>query len=215
MEYKLEKSKRKSISIQVKPNGEILVKAPINLSLKLINDFVLSKEKWINSHKRILLDEKEKYKDFIDLNKIVVFGEELHVLDDGTKYMFGNYEIKHNKNSNKKLMLKKFLNELANNYITQRTNELSKSICLNFSTIKIISARKKWGSCNSKKELKFNYTLVMLPKNLIDYVICHELCHLVELNHSDRFWNLMLNLGFNKKTIRQQMKQYGFVLNMF
>lgn len=215
MEYKLQKSNRKTISIQILQNGEVLVKAPLRASHKLINEFVLSKQNWIISKSQNIQREKEQHIDFINLEKIVIFGEELKILDDGKKIVFGSNQIKHNKNTNKCSIIKNYIKNLAENYIKNRTKELAESLNLCYKNIKIISAKKKWGSCNSKNELKFNYKLVMLPKHLIDYVICHELCHLVELNHSDRFWNLMQKLGFNKKIIRQQMKPYSFVLNMF
>ena len=85
---------------------------------------------------------------------------------------------------------------------------------LSYRDIQIISARKKWGSCNNLKQLRFNFRLVMLPKNLIDYVICHELCHTKQLNHSKEFWKLLENLGYKKTAIKQSFKAYNFVLEL-
>ena len=55
----------------------------------------------------------------------------------------------------------------------------------------IRNQRRCWGSCSSKKNLNFNYKIQFLPEHLADYIIVHEMCHLVELNHGQKFWDLV------------------------
>ena len=57
--------------------------------------------------------------------------------------------------------------------------------------VKLSSARTQWGSCNHKGEIRLHWRLVQLPPAIADYVIAHEVAHLVELNHSPRFWALV------------------------
>lgn len=59
---------------------------------------------------------------------------------------------------------------------------------VNFNRISIKNQSTQWGSCSSKKNLNFNYRIVFLPPELVDYVVVHEICHLIEMNHSERFW---------------------------
>ena len=213
MEYKLLKEKRRTIAIKIEPSGDVLVKAPSKASLKFINDFVLSKQKWIISHQQILLKNNIKYEPFYTFKKVMILGE-VYDLSNNI-LLLNNKQIIFKNEQNKKLKLKNLIKEFAENYIFKRTKELASLLNLSYNSVKIISAKKKWGSCTSTKDLKFNYKLAMLPKNLIDYVICHELCHLKELNHSQNFWKLLEKLGYNKKNIRIPMKEYSFALNIF
>ncbi len=79
---------------------------------------------------------------------------------------------------------------------------------LNKFTVKNQSQR--WGSCSSKKNININYRVLYLPEELCDYIIVHELCHLKELNHSHRFWNLVGMQCPNYKKLRAKLKEYKF-----
>lgn len=59
------------------------------------------------------------------------------------------------------------------------------------SEVKLSDAKTQWGSCTRRGVLRFNWQLVKLPRHLIDYVVVHELAHLIEMNHSDRFWRIV------------------------
>jgi len=76
-------------------------------------------------------------------------------------------------------------------FIFERLEYYSKIHGFEFNRVSIRNQRTRWGSCSRKGNLNFNYRILMLPQHLTNYIIIHELCHLKELNHSPRFWNLM------------------------
>lgn len=73
--------------------------------------------------------------------------------------------------------------------------------------IAIRDQKRRWGSCSSKGNLNFNYKILFLPKEMADYIIIHELCHLGEFNHSNRFWSLVEKQCPNHPDIREEMKK--------
>ncbi|MDX9971084.1 MAG: M48 family metallopeptidase [Candidatus Gracilibacteria bacterium] len=70
----------------------------------------------------------------------------------------------------------------------------------------------RWGSCSSRAHLNFNYKLLFLPLRLAEYVIVHELCHLKEMNHSDKFWKEVSRIFPNYRELDRELKKYGFFL---
>ena len=80
------------------------------------------------------------------------------------------------------------------------------------SKVMVREQKSRWGSCNSKGELRFNWKLIMAPPSVVDYVAVHELCHLKEMNHSAAFWKLVETLCPEHKACRQWLKDYGGLL---
>lgn len=86
---------------------------------------------------------------------------------------------------------------------------LSERYGLPYESVQINSSRGRWGSCSSHKKINLSYFLVLLPKHLIDYVLLHELCHTCEMNHGDRFWDLLNGFtGGKALELREELKKY-------
>jgi len=97
---------------------------------------------------------------------------------------------------------------LANN----RVEHFNKIYGFNFNKIYIKNQKTRWGSCSRIGNLNFNYKIALLPEKLADYIIVHEICHLGEFNHSQRFWNLITRTTPNYKEIRKELKKSKFIL---
>lgn len=102
----------------------------------------------------------------------------------------------------------KKVREQARMVIEDRIGEINKVYNFSFSAVFLRDQKTRWGSCSSKKNLNFNYKIAFLPGHLRDYVIAHELCHLQEMNHSKRFWNLVEKSIPEWTTHRHELKKW-------
>lgn len=168
------KSKRKTFSIQIKPN-EVIVRAPVRLNQSEIERFVESKRGWIEKHLKSVA-EKQKL-----LQNTQPYSEE---------------EIK-------------CFAAQAKVIIPQRVEFYADKIGVTYNRISIRCQRTRWGSCSSKGNLNFNCLLVLLPAEIIDSVVVHELCHRKQMNHSAKFYAEVEKVFPDYNRCRQWLKQNG------
>lgn len=81
---------------------------------------------------------------------------------------------------------------------------------VSYNRITLRDQRSRWGSCSSKGTLSFNWRLVLAPHDVLDYVVVHEVCHLVELNHSDAFWRLVQRRRPEYREPRRWLDEHGW-----
>lgn len=98
--------------------------------------------------------------------------------------------------------------EEARKLAINRINHFNQFYGFKYSRLSIRNQRTRWGSCSHKGGLNFNYRLVHLSKELVDYLVVHELCHLKEMNHSSRFWLLVAQTLPDYKALRQKLRQF-------
>ena len=152
MDWEIIKSNRKTISVEIKRDGRLIVRAPMRMKKEDIDRFVISKQDWIEKHLA-----KMREKNSMNLPK------------------FANEEIGE--------MAQKVLP-----IISQRTEYFAAIIGVKYAKITVRNQVSRWGSCSSKGNLSFNCLLALVPEDVLDYVVIHELCHLKQMNHSPAFW---------------------------
>lgn len=102
----------------------------------------------------------------------------------------------------------------AYNIISKRARELSLAYNFKYSTIKINNAKTRWGSCSAKDNINFTKKIAILPDNVRDYIIIHELSHTIEKNHSHKFWGIVQNIIPNYKEQQKWLKENGHILEL-
>ena len=108
--------------------------------------------------------------------------------------------------------LEKALRHEAKRLLPDRLKTLADRYKLTFTSVRIMNSKTRWGSCSTHKSINLSLSLMLLPWHLIDYVLLHELCHTVEMNHSDRFWKLLNEITENRALmLRQELKKYSIL----
>ncbi|TSD01346.1 MAG: putative metal-dependent hydrolase [Parcubacteria group bacterium Athens0714_25] len=97
----------------------------------------------------------------------------------------------------------------ARKIISKKADFFCQKFGFTYNKISIRNQRSRWGSCSSRGNLSFHYKLADMPERCVDYVVAHELCHLKEMNHSRKFWNLVSRITPDYKKIIKEMKSFS------
>ena len=92
--------------------------------------------------------------------------------------------------------------------LPERIARLSAQAGLPFHSLKINTSKGRWGSCSTRGDINLSCSLMLLPEHLADYVILHELCHTVEMNHSPRFWALLDRFTGDSHALREELSHH-------
>ena len=112
------------------------------------------------------------------------------------------------------IVLERWLKSMARLLINQRIRVVNSALNLQFNRVAIRGQKTRWGSCSRLGNLNFNWRLVMAPLPVMDYVVVHELLHLVEPNHSKKFWALVESACPDYKFCREWLKKNGHRLKI-
>lgn len=158
--YRTIRSSRKTVSIQIQTDGEVVVRCPRQMTAEAVHHFVERKAGWIQRH---LQKQRSRPQD----------------------PPFTKEEIA-------------AFTRCAKSIIPNRVDSYAKLLGVDYGRITIRAQHTRWGSCSGKGNLNFNCLLALVPPEVLDYIVVHELCHRKHMDHSVQFWN----------TVEQMMPQY-------
>lgn len=214
------RSRRKTVALVVTPEGQLEVRAPQRLSRAQIEDIVTQKAKWIlkNLERSRQASAAVRRRELVEGARIWYLGAShpLHVNEHGTarvQFSTGFYLPKSALPKAAGLLTAWYKNQ-ARHLLGERTAYYAQQFGLKYRSIRITSARTRWGSCSRLNALSFTWRLVMAPPEIIDYIVIHELAHIVQKNHSRAFWELVEKMLPDYRSRRAWLKANGRLLDL-
>lgn len=195
--------KRKSIGIYVDVYGNVEIRAPKGTPVESILQLLEEKWEWVQQNSKEMKDRmlgpKEKVYDHgeiflylghaypirisqdenITQDHAVIEGDALHIY------------VKELEDEKIKQALKRFYYQQCKALVEKRIQSYQSNFKVKPRSIRISDDKTTWGTCDSRQQLTFNWRLAMAPPKVIDYVVVHEMCHMVHLNHDRSFWRLV------------------------
>jgi len=211
-QYTLIRSHRKTISLTVTRDAAVVVRAPLRMPVRDIDNFVKKHDQWIRRHRENVRKSLEAKPDFNyrDGDIIYLLGKPLRLCavpgpEDGCLVL---------PPEGREAAVEAFLRKQAAQVIPGRVEELGEKMGLRPAGVKITGAKTRWGSCSGKNSLCFSFRLICLPPGLVDAVVVHELAHIRIKNHSERFYREVERIMPDYPILRRQMKEFAAKLTV-
>lgn len=216
---------RKTISLRITDSGGILISAPLFMKDKDIKEFIVSKKEWISGRIRLVSQRKDNagsYEDgikYLDETYAVCVYETASstakVIFDSNKFnVFIPNNLKEFKNKAIGELLEGWYRQRSRVMFEERVKYYGDRLKVHPERIAVKDQKTRWGSCSSKGNINFNYRIIMAPLYIVDYLVVHELCHLIELNHSKAFWDLVEGILPNYRQCMDWLKENGSSLKL-
>ncbi len=206
--FEVQFSKRSKMTLDVSPEGYLTLKAPTQTSEKEIQNYMKSHSKLL-----LTLHERLQNRQYVSNQKsynkkelFLLLGKALPLHDLLEEIPSTEEEIQR--------ALKKLYTKKTKQLIKKRVAHYEKVIGVKAKSITVVDSPRTWGTCSSNKDLTFNYKLSMAPSQVIDYVVIHELCHILHMNHDRSFWRKVGMFDSNYKQHQAYLEKFGGVMTV-
>ncbi len=197
-------SRRRSISLEVRHDRRVILRLPAHVSEVEGHRFVVERAQWIlRSQNEMLSREHGRLEIRLEQSGVLPWLGRPHRIelqpgiepqlteDDGLLLPAPENASLEMQEHCIRLGLDRLIDSVGLPYLRGRLDEMNRLTGLNGSALTLKDYRSRWGSCSHTGAICLNRRLLLCRPEVIDYVIIHELCHLVHLNHSPRFWQLV------------------------
>ncbi|MCY4427047.1 MAG: SprT family zinc-dependent metalloprotease [Halieaceae bacterium] len=213
-------SKRTKVTITIERDRKVVVHAPNHASDEAIARIVEAKRQWIYEKTR----HSQKYtgrphapgKELVSGESALYLGRSyrIEVVEKGTEsiHFEQRFLIPASRVPHKKGVMREWYIERAKDRILPRVVKQARELGVSFGQARIVDNRYRWGSCTVRDNINLNWRLIKAPIFVIDYVIAHELAHLLEPNHTPRFWNIVKTQVPTMDRARDWLREHGRLL---
>lgn len=220
-EYRLVRSRRRTLALIVEADGALTVRAPLKLSQAAIHDFLEKKADWVRkAQAKLQVRAAQRGAHTFEAgDTFPLLGQSIPLTlvpaqrpalqFDGVRFI-----LSQKAQANAQAHFTAWYKEQARLHLQARLDHFARLHRFTYHGMRITSARTRWGSCNARNQIAFAWRLVMAPPEVIDYVVVHELAHTVHHNHGPKFWNLVAEIVPEYKHHIRWLKQHGHTLNL-
>ena len=212
--YLLERRPRRTVGLKITADG-LVVHAPKRIFEFQLNQILQEKAHWIlNKLKAREANQVEKIQ-WIDGENLLYLGNDIQLnitqASSNKALVFDQNTLKVTalQPNNHEVVARKVIawyKKQAASDFSRRLEILAAKLGVATPPLTLSNAQSRWGSCNSRGEVRLNWRLLQAPPHIINYVICHELAHLKQMNHSTKFWAVVAQLFPNYKTAEKELK---------
>ena len=202
VKFHVVKSERKTLSLSVDKNGEILVRAPYYTGENQIAEFVKRHERWILSRLARLQSKREL--DLTNHAVLVLCGKSYEIVEGKPKLGASFISLPA---VGREGALLKIIRSVIKEWMTNTVCALAERYAFCYSGVRVSASRTRWGSCSKKGSLSFSCFLAFVDPRLALYVAVHELCHTRHFNHSKSFWSEVEKILPDWRSLRARLKR--------
>ncbi|MBI5192601.1 MAG: M48 family metallopeptidase [Nitrospirae bacterium] len=216
--YSIVYSERKTISIIVERDRSVIVRAPLNTSKDVIAGEIEKRKRLLQ--KKIEHNQKYPYikqtKEFVSGESLLYMGKnyKLFVIDEhieGVMFDSKFFISKDNQKQANELFKEWYINS-ATEIIVPKAVTIARQLGVTFNNINILDLKYRWGSCTPRDNIHLNWRLIKAPMTVIEYIIVHELTHLLVSNHTPEFWNRIAVQQPNYTKAKGWLREFGHEL---
>lgn len=214
--YSLKKSNRKTISIFIERDGSVSILAPAPYQLDKIEQVIEAKRSWIyrNLAEWEDLNRTQLQREFVNGEGFIYLGRSyrLSLVEKQVPDLLlkrGYFLLRRDKINKGTIVFKDFYKQKGLKKITERIAIYAPKIGVTAGNIKVQELQHRWGSCTDNGHLLFHWKCLMAPISVLDYIVVHELVHLVYRNHDSHFWNAVDKIMPDYKKHMQWLKHNG------
>ena len=215
--HQIIRSNRKTLSLSINENSDLVVRAPHRVSDDEIQKFISEKSDWIDKKQRLIKAHLKDSENQLSNDQCLYLGSlyQLKIDNNNVEPISFNGDMFTIANVNREeisLPLKSWYKKRFIEVALPRLSYFSEKHKLKVNQVRVKEQKTLWGSCSSKNNINLNYLLIMAPMKVIDYVIVHELVHTIHKNHSAKFWQKVETIMPNYKDARYWLKENGYKL---
>lgn len=214
LDYQLERRQRRTVGLKITASG-LVIHAPKRIAQSYLESLILQKSDWIRKKLAALTENKIPQVQWEDNEQLLLMGNPiiLSIRPDARSkavvYEPGVLLLALPDPNDTNLISRKVIQwykKQAMADFARRLEILSAKLGVPLPKLFLSNAKSRWGSCNSKKEIRLNWRLLQASPHIINYVICHELAHLKEMNHSAKFWAVVASIFPDYKAAEKELK---------